>query len=257
MKFKTILLLGMALFLGACASKKKVNFLQDRALSPNAAKLFENSTFEYRIQSNDILSIRILGLDAETHAYFNVESQTGNYSMNNTSLYVNGYSVDGDGYIELPTVGKMLLKGKTVNEAQAFVQKKINDYFNNATVILKLVSFKISVIGEVNTPGYFYVYNNQVTILEAVALAGGMTDFGNKEKVTLVRQTEKGSQSLYVDMSQSDVLSSEYYYLLPNDVLYIPSRKVHTSRLNLEVLSILFAGISAAVLVVTAIQNSK
>lgn len=251
------MLVGMVLLLGACASKKKVNYLQDRSLSPNSAKLFENRTFQYRIQSNDILSIRILGLDENTHVYFNVENQTGNYSMNNTSLYVNGYSVDGEGNIELPTVGKLKLKGMTVNEAQTYVQDRINDYFNNATVILKLVSFKISVIGEVNTPGYFYVYNNQVTVLEAIALAGGMTDFGDKKKITLVRQTDKGSQSLYIDLSESKVLSSEYYYLLPNDVLYVPSQKVHTSRINLEVLTILLASISTAVLVLNFIDNNN
>lgn len=257
MKTRTFLIFLLSLFLFGCASKKKVNYLQDQSLNTTASKLFENSKFEYRIQPNDIFSIRILGLDAETHAYFNVESQTGNYSMNNVSLYVNGYSIDEDGFIEMPTVGKLKLKGMTVNEAQGFVQSKVNDYFNNATVILKLVSFKISVLGEVGTPGYFFVYNNQATILEAIALAGGLTDFSDKEKVTLIRQTDKGTQAVYVDLTGSDVLTSEYYYLLPNDVVYIPSSRVHTSRINLELVTLMFAGISSIVLVLSFIQNQN
>jgi len=242
-----------------CASKNKVNYLQDRSLTTNAAKLFENENknIEYRIHSNDILSIRVLGLDPETHAYFNVENQTGNFSMNDASLYVNGYNVDGDGFIELPTVGKVKMAGITVNEAQDLIQGKVNDFFNNATVILKLVSFKISILGQVRLPGYFYVYNNQITILEAMALAGGMTDFADKQKVTLVRQSDKGAQAVYVDLNTSDVLSSEYYYLLPNDVLYVPSQRVQTSRINLQLVTLFFAGISSIVLILSFIQNNN
>lgn len=259
MKLKTpvVGLLIMVMALGSCVSRRSINYLDDPALSKGAAKLFENRKFEYRIQVNDVLSIRVLGLDEPTSRFFNIEHQAGFQAMNDAALYVNGFSVDKNGNVQLPTVGKIKLQGLTVNEAQDLVQRKVNEYFTNATVILKLVSFRVSVLGSVSRPGSYLIYNNQITILEALSMAGGPSEFADKRNVTLVRQSDKGVQALYVDMSKTDVLSSEYFYLLPNDVLYVPELRARVGRLNIDLLSVALTTVSVILLVLTYVQNQQ
>jgi polysaccharide export outer membrane protein len=245
------------LLLVGCVGRRNINYLEDPGLSEGASKLFENRKFEYRVQVNDVLSIRVLGLDEQTHRYFNVESQNAMMGMSDAALYVNGFSVDRNGHVQLPTIGKVKVQGLTVGEAQELMQKKINEYFTNATVILKLVSFRVSVLGDVQRPGSYFIYNNQITILEALAMAGGPNEFADKSLVQVMRQTDRGVQAVYVDMSSSSVLSSEYYYLLPNDVVYVPTLRARAGRLNLDMLTILLSALSTAAIVYTVIQSSQ
>ncbi|HRH36901.1 MAG TPA: polysaccharide biosynthesis/export family protein [Flavobacteriales bacterium] len=248
---------GLALLLGSCIGRKSLNYLNDPSLTPGASKLFENQRFEYRIQVNDVLSIRVLGLDEATHRYFNVEGQQGSGGMvSDAALFVNGFSVDKNGQIQLPQVGKLKVQGLTVGEAQELVQRKMSEYFNAATVIVKMVNWRISVIGNVNRPGAFMVYNNQITILDALAYAGGPTELADKTHVTLMRQSDRGVQALYVDLSKTDVLRSEYYYLLPNDVVYVPALRARSGRLNLEILAIILSTLSTALVVFTVVKNN-
>ena len=101
------------------------------------------------------------------------------------------------------------------------------------------------------------MYNNQITLLEALAQAGGPSEMGDKRHVTLMRQSDQGTQALYLDLGKTDVLSSEYYYLLPNDVVYVPALRARPQRMNLELMSVLFAAISAAAVVITLVQYRK
>lgn len=249
-------LMVVAALLPACISRRDLNYLHDPSLS-NTAKLYPNRKFEYRVQVNDILSIRVLGLDDASSRFFNVESPTGTSVVNDAQMYVNGFSVDKTGNVTLPTVGRVKVQGLTVGEAQDLIQRKINEYFTNATVIMKLVSFRVSVLGGVERPGAYLVYNNQITLLEALAQAGGPSEFGDKRYVTLLRQSDQGTQALNIDLGRMDVLSSEYYYLLPNDVVYVPLLKARSGRLNVEMVSIFLTAISVAAVVYTVIQNQN
>ncbi len=249
--------LFMMLLLFSCIGKRQINYLTDPSLTKDSSKLFENRRFEYRIQVNDVLSIRVMGLDEATHRFFNVEAMGGVQAVNDAALYVNGFSVDKNGHVQLPTVGKIKVQGLTVGEAQEFVQRKINEYFTNATVILKLVSFRVSVLGDVARPGAYFVYNNQISILEALAMAGGPNEFADKSHVTIMRQSDRGVQAIYQDLSGTEVLSSEYYYLLPNDIIYVPTLKARAGRLNLDIFLILLTTLSTGALVYTVIQNAQ
>ena len=248
--------LVVAMLGASCIRVKDINYLQDPALS-DAAKLFENKKFEYKLQVNDVLSIRVLGLDEQTSRFFNVESGAGNVAVSEEGLYVNGFNIDKNGQIQLPTIGKVKVQGLTLAEAQDLVQRKINEYFTNATVILKMVSFRVSVIGDVQRPGAYTVYNNQINLLEALALAGGANEYADKEHLTLMRQNDRGTQALYIDLSDLAVLSSEYFYLLPNDVIYLPTVQARPGRMNLDLLAILLTTISTVVLVSTYVNNTK
>ncbi|HEY0976334.1 MAG TPA: polysaccharide biosynthesis/export family protein [Flavobacteriales bacterium] len=253
---RTLFALAIVALLASCVGRRNINYLQDGSLS-NTSKLFPNKKFEYRIRINDVLSIRVLGLDEENVKNFNVETSSAGVGVNDAALYVNGFSVDKTGNVQLPTVGKIKVQGLTVGEAQDAVQRKISEYFTNSTVILKLVSFRVSVLGAVSRPGSYIVYNNQINVLEALALAGGPDEYGDKRHVTLMRQTDQGTQALYLDMGNTEVLSSEYFYLLPNDVVYVPTLKARPGRMNLELLATLFAAISATGVVISIVQSQQ
>ena len=242
----------MVMLLSGCIGRKSINYLNDNSVSNGSSKLFENRKFEYRVQVNDVLSIRVMGLDDATSRFFNIESQSNGSMLTDAAMFVNGFSVDKNGQVQLPTVGKIKVQGLTVGEAQELVQRKINEFFTNATVILKMVNWRLSVLGQVERAGAFQVYNNQITILDALALAGGPAEFADKSHVTLLRQSERGVQALYVDLSDTKVLSSEYYYLLPNDIVYVPALKARPARMNLELLGVLLSAITVAMLVINS-----
>ncbi|MCK5168730.1 MAG: SLBB domain-containing protein [Bacteroidales bacterium] len=105
------------------------------------------------------------------------------------------------------------------------MQKTVNEYFKEATVVVQLVNYRVSVLGEVANPGTFIIENRQINILQAVAQAGGAKNFGNVRKAKLVRQTLTGSEMYYLNLTDNGILQSDQFYLLPNDVVYIEPLK--------------------------------
>ncbi|MCU0352580.1 MAG: polysaccharide export protein [Cytophagales bacterium] len=249
---QTILLIVM---LGSCISKRKVIYFPNASFNTVAPVSTPNPAPAYRLQSADVLSVRIKTLDKETADYFNALPQSTFQQWNPTGLYVNGYSVDSEGNISLPEAGKIKVAGLSLDEAQKAIQEKLSAYVGNATVLLKLVSFKVTVLGEVNTPGYYYFFNDRATLLDALAMAGDLTDFGNRTKVVLVRQAEQGTQTILINLNDPKLLESKYYFLMPNDALYIQPLTAKYSRRNLTLLGVVFGAISTTILLLNYIRN--
>lgn len=184
---------------------------------------FENKKkTAYQVQSGDHLYIRIYSLDPKTSKFFQTDLPT---LMNPTYLYLNSYMVDEDGYINFSFVDKMFVKGMTLDEVKKKIQKALNEYFNETTVVIKLVNFQVSVIGEVNNPGNFTIEKDQVNVFQILATAGGLKDFSNLKKIAIVRQTLKGSDIHYIDLRDKKILESDYFYLMPNDIVYVEPLK--------------------------------
>ena len=106
------------------------------------------------------------------------------------------------------------------------MQKAINTYINGSMLVVKLANFNLTILGEVSRPGMYKVYQSQINLFEAVSLAGNMTNFAKKKEVKIVRQTDNGSEIITVDMGKADILSSPYYYLKPNDIVYVEPLKI-------------------------------
>ncbi len=225
----------------SCITQKQVMLLQDKN-SKEIKTSFENKKkTEYQIQSGDYLYIRIYSLDPKTSKFFQTDMPT---LMNPTYLYLNSYMVDDEGYINFSFVDRMFVKGMTLDEVKKKIQKTLNEFFNETTVVVKLVNFQISVMGEVGSPGTFTIDRDQINIFQALAMAGGMKDFSNINKVTLVRQTLKGSDIHYVDLSDKNILESDYFYLMPNDIVYVEPRNSKTYLFNTFPYGIVFGTIS-------------
>lgn len=231
-------------------------YLQNKALSESRAVPMENKRPEYLIQSNDVLAVQIKSSQREFNDIFNSSGENNNFLNNPGAFFLSGYSVDNGGFISIPTLGKVMVRGLSLNKATEVVKKEVDKLLNDATVQVKLMSFKISVVGEVKNPGYFYIYNNQATILEGLGLAGDLSDFGNRKKVKLVRQTDTGSEVVLLDLTNPDLAKSKYFYLLPNDAIYVEPLKVKATRGNLAQLGILFSGVTTLVLLLNYVNNN-
>ncbi len=186
-------------------------------------KTFRNERkIDYRIQPGDNLYIRVVSLDEKTNILLNpLGGQYSNNITSDASVYLNSYTVSENGDIEFPLIGLLPVKGKTVDEVRDEIQEKLNEYLKESVIIVKLVNFNITLMGEVRSPGQYKIYQNNINIFEAVSMAGDLTDFANRNKVAIIRQTKEGTEVGYIDMTKRDVLSSEYFFLKPNDIIYV------------------------------------
>jgi len=162
---------------------------------------------------------------------------SGTYTQSEAGQYLNGYDVDGNGEILVPVLGSINLAGSTLEQARQIIQEVADKHFNNSTVECKLLSFKFTVIGEVRSPGTYVNYNNYLTVLEAIGRAGGINDYGRRDKLLVVRPVEGGSKTYTLNLQDKAILSSEAYFLLPNDVVIVEPESKKIFNLNLPTFS--------------------
>ncbi len=211
------------IILASCVPQKKVLLLQKTGDKDTITDYSHSRFNEYKVQAKDNLYIKISSLDEKSYQFFNRQGMaagTENYN-NDASIYLNSYSIDDEGNIELPVLGKIFVKDMNVKEISGAIQKMLDEYLKQTMVTVKLINFNITIIGEVNRPGELKVYQDRISLFEAISLAGDMTEYANRNEVALVRQTKNGSSIHYLDLTSKKILSSEFYYLMPKDVLIV------------------------------------
>ncbi len=223
--------------------------MQNENLKNTTPTTFNNNVPDYKLQVNDVLSVKVLSAESELSEIYNIISPTNGFGVAEPgSMYLSGYSIDSEGNINLPNVGKLKVAGMNTLQAQQLIQRNLDRYLNGATVVVKLISFKISILGEVENPGYYHVYNEQANLLEGLAMAGDLRQGANRQNIKLIRQKPGGSEVILLDLTDPSLVQSPYYYLLPNDVLYIEPRKTHLKRENLVIISVVLGVVSTAAL---------
>jgi len=171
-------------------------------------------------------------------------SQTTSYGSGESGGYLYGYDVNSEGNIILPVVGAIKVNGLTLEETRELLQSRAEKVFNGATIECKLLSFKFTVIGEVRIPGSYINYNNYLTVLEAIGRAGGVGDYGRRDKVLVVRPTENGTRTYNLNLQDKNLLSSEAYFLLPNDVIIVEPVKQKIFNMNLPTVSFVISTVT-------------
>ena len=239
----------------SCITKKELVYMQNEKLRTNTPTNFTTPYKEYELQPNDVLSIKVLSVQPELTNQFNIIDPNNAFGLTSpSSLFLSGYSLDTDGKIKLPIIGEIKVSGLTVAQSQDLIQRNLDKYINDATVVVKLISFKFSVLGEVRNPGYFYVYNEQANLLEALSMAGDLTQGASRENVKLIRQKPGGTEVVLLDLKDPNLVQSQYYYLKPNDVLYVEPRKTQIKRDNLVVVSAILGVLSTAGLILNFVN---
>ncbi len=253
-----LLALGILFSATSCLSNKRVIYYQSKAYKLNEAYLIENIENPYRLQTGDLLAITIKSKDLSADAIYNLGGAGGGMVMaNEGNLYVRSYMVDENGKVTLPILGDIEVVNKTMNEAKIIIQTQLDNYLKEATIDIKLVNFRVAVYGEVSRPGFYPVNGNRISIFQAIADAGDLNDFANRQNVKLIRQTPKGLEMVVLDLTKEQILSSPYYYLQPNDQIYVEPLKAQTSRANIPLLTIVFSAISSTILLLNFFNNRK
>ena len=242
------LLIVIIFAFSSCAPRKKMAYFQ------NIADVSSDKLYETKLQPDDLIQIMVdaPAPNQELAAPFNLTTLSPTAS-GGTSVSTEGrqYLIDNNGEIIMPLIGKIKLGGSTRNEALAKVNEEIGKYITNPIISLRLLNFKISVLGEVKTPGTFPVSSERVTLPEALAMAGDLQITGLRKNVMVIREVEGKKTYGFVDLTKADFMNSEFYYLTQNDLVVVEPNRVkrNSSAIGRE----LSIAVSAVTLLVTII----
>lgn len=242
-----VLCIMLLTVLYSCRSSEELIYLRDAAHN----EFIRDITTEYVLKPGDILYVSIKSMNPEVNILFNPESnmeansgQSFQKFTTPSGAYLYGFELDNEGNIKLPMLGKIKISGVPLSKVELVVQKKADEFLNDAIVKVKLLNFKITVTGEVRAPGTYYNYNNSITVIEALAMASGNTDFATIKKVMVVRLVPEGRKTYMLDMSSKKIYLSEAFYLQPNDYVIVQPDKYKNFQLNSQAYSLIFSSIT-------------
>lgn len=221
-----ILFVFIILFCLSCLSTKQTTYFNNAQSTNYTPSAMDSGLIT--IQKNDLLSIVINSLNPEASAIFNtVNTSTTNYTSTGTYQSIGGYLVNSEGFIELPILGNIKVAGLTKKELKEkitniLIEKKL---LLEPIVSVRQLNFEITVLGEVGRPSVITVPSEKVSLIKALGLAGDITIYGEKSNVTLIRENNGKRIVTHIDLNSADFLTSPYYYLHPNDLIYVESNK--------------------------------
>ena len=244
-----ILLLSASIISSSCVSRRKMTYLQYSSSSEN---ILDNvpagnksvTPATYKIMPYDNLFIRVITPDPQWSEIFNTSGGGGALTAESAVLF--GYVVDELGNIEIPFVGEINVRGKTLPEIQTKLDSTFEYYLKDASISVKLINNYVSIIGEVRMPGRYPLSKDKINIFEAISLAGDLTEFSDRKRIQVVRPSNYGPIIKELSLLDRSVISSEYYYIMPNDIIYVQPMRGRTFQMNSSVISVILS--SAATL---------
>ncbi len=242
MRLKSVLLLFTAILaFTSCVSTKQMSYLTENEETIDSIVNVQKLRQPYRIQVGDLLSIRVKALDQAVVGMFNPVGESNPNATTEEAVYFDGFTVDDHGNIRVPTLGEINVLGFTEKEIREKIEKKLlADYFKdeaNIFVTVKLAGIRYTTLGEIGQ-GSQVIYKDHVTIMEAIANAGGIDDLGDRKNVKIVRQYPHGEEVYTLDVTSLDVTKSPYYYIQPNDMIVVnplPRKALGLGTTGLEV----------------------
>lgn len=254
-----ILLLGFIALLTGCVSPKQVVYFQG-AESVNDSVLVA-PTFVPTIRPADVLSVQVNSLNPEKSMIFNPYMVANGVNAATTAGATAslpapvGYVVSMSGEITIPLLGPVKVAGQTVDQAGRTIAEKLTRFLKEPTVDVRNLNFRISVLGEVARPALFTIPNNQVTIIEALGLAGDVTIVGRRDNVLVVRETNGAKKFARVDLTRRDLFRSPYYYLHPNDIVYVEPGKARLASADRasQITPIVLSALSFVAIILTQV----
>lgn len=248
---QTLRLLLILILVSSCATKKEIIYFQDAELLNSN---LNGQTFEPIIESNDILYISISSMNEEVLAPFKRKTGLeGNVANQNAGLQ--GYLVNAEGAIRFPVIGAMSVAGKTRGQIEEQLKNELTQFITDVVVDVRIMNFKVTVIGEVNNPGVYTIPDERVTLTQAIGLAGDLSEDGRRENIMVIRELDGKQQVTRIDLTKTEFFSSPFYFLKQNDVVYVePSLKgVKKSGFipNIPALLSLFTVVLSSVILLT------
>ena len=249
------------LFMASCDSYKKVPYLQNSSEYATMEQVVE--AYEPKIQPNDLLSIVIVNPDNPSSSIsYNLIAPSDMHRSGTSILQsqpaLQNYLVDKDGCVGIPNVGKLTIAGLTIKQAEELIFDKVKGGFSSTPVVtVRFADFKVSVLGEVTRPGEYSIKNGRVNILQALALAGDLTIYGQRNNVKVVREDMNGRKEIAeLDLNDVAVLNSPYYNLQQNDIVYVTPNKSKAGNADIgSSTSLWFSGTSILISLASLLYN--
>jgi polysaccharide biosynthesis/export protein len=226
---KTILLLSFTTLLFSCISPKRTIYLQDKSSKSNYKNIYSKATVvteRYKIQTNDYIYIRVITDNEKISTFYNLSSGTNN-TMNSTMMQGQSgtkfmsYLVDDKGEIDFPSLGKITVKGLTRSEVKQKITDILKTQIDHFTLMVELTNTYFTILGEAHA-GNYPMSKDQITIYEAIAMAGDLTIYSKRKKVKIIRHALDGTSTVKtVDLTDKNLLDSEESYIYPNDIIYV------------------------------------
>lgn len=255
MKKLTLYFLLLLIAGTSCVSLKKIKYIQDVTVSQSSdSVVYQAKSPDYLIQPGDHLYIDVKNIDTKSMNPFQADNNINYQTSNEAGVYLNSYLVSDSGSIDFPLVGKVFVKGKTINEVQSTLQQVVNEFFQLTTVSVKLVNFRISMLGEVSRPGTYMIYQNEINILQAISMAGDLSNYANRREINIIRKYGSGTNVYKVNLLDAGILNSPAYYLQPGDVVYVEPLKGKNFTFTAFPYAILFSTISTTLLILNFIK---
>lgn len=238
---RIIFILSTLFYLSSCTSYKQLQYLQGNI---DSTKYSQFKVPEQRIQKGDQLSIAVFSDNAAASALFNsgggagLQQQGAMMQGNNVAQNVGGgggsvYDVDQDGNIFFPQVGKLYVEGLTRDGLKALLDSRLKDkYLSNPYYTIRFLNLKITVFGDVKSPGIYPLVRENTNIFEALTLAGDLTEYGKRDNILVIREKDGKRVFARIDVTQPDVFNSPYYYLQQNDMVFVDMRKSKANRID-------------------------
>ena len=235
-----------SLLLTSCVTNKKLTYLQSGGVREEFIAI---TPATYIIQPYDNLFIRVVTPDPKLSDMFNTMPVTvSNVNVNELSADMLSYSVADDGTIELPYAGRFMVAGKTLSMVKTELDDALKSYVADAVVTVKMVNNYVSIIGEVQRPGKYPIYKDRLNIFQALAMAGDIATFGDRQKIQIIRQTPDGNMIKEFSLKDRSLIGSQFFYVMPNDVIYAPPIKGRFFQMNAFPYSVILSTITTFVL---------
>ena len=234
MTVNLLLLFTILILSNSCVKSKDVIYFSTEKIDgiENLAK-----DFDIRFQKNDILDINISSLNENANKLFQTEAMSSSSIVTYSSgiPIKGGYLVDNNGEVTLPYIGRVFVDGRYRNEVINEITTKLIDYLKDPIVSISIANFKITIIGEVKSSGTFNIPNEKMNILQAIGIANDLTLAGNRKKVILIREENNLRKQIEIDLTKTNLFSSEYFYVKQNDIIYVPPSKNKLTNTNTQV----------------------
>jgi len=255
----------------SCVSTKKLTYLQDKEGEPlevDTAGYQKLRRSYYKVQVNDLLDIKFRSYNEEVDKYFNIQGAGNGNNMGagggaggrggSAQIYFNGYTVNSDGRVKLPVIGELYVNGLSIEEIEKKLDNLLLTYFNDGSVFVKvrLAGIKYTVIGEANN-GQYFLYQNEATVFEALANAGGADFLGNRYGVQIVRMHPEGIKYYEIDLTDKRVVSDPRYFIQPNDIINIKplrQRSWGIGQTGFQTFLSLLSAVSSSLALIVAIR---
>ncbi|MBI9065894.1 MAG: polysaccharide biosynthesis/export family protein [Salinivirgaceae bacterium] len=252
--FQIIVVILISLSFSNCARYKKIVLLNDvyKSIDSTSVNHMNAKFSETILKTNDKVFLSLHGLDYEQTESFNKQSRTTSY--NDISVFLQSYIIDSEGLINIPILGKVLIVGLTVNGAEKLIQDKVDEYLIGVTVELRLMSFEVSIMGDVKQPNKYLVLKQKINVFEAISLSGGFTAHADLSKVMVIRDVGDYSETAVLDLTNSEIFDNAYYWLRPNDIVYVKPMRSKALSINSQTISITLSGLTTLLLFLTYFQ---